>query len=385
MASLSEANEALNAINLDFTGEFVNVKNALNRELIDDIFSTKDLPCFDNSALDGYALKFEYKQSGYVLKDTILAGDKRNLEIKDNECIRIMTGAKFPSGADTILRLEDSYEKDGLIYAKSLKKGEAHRLRGEEVKSGEILIKNGTKLTPAHLMLLASQGINEVFVKTLPKIAIFSSGNELREPWQRADDDEIYNANAHGISALLLQNGFKSSYLGTIKDSFEATKNALKSAMNFDVIICSGGASKGDADYMKDALLSLGFTEIFSHVNIRPGAPSKAFKNGNKIAFVLAGNPMAAFLMAFLLIVPFLTKTKHELTKATLKNSLKLKSGRINVVLGEFKNGVFNVLNDNKYGSGMITPLVNSNAIYLSKSDESEILEGSEIFILRLS
>lgn len=384
---LNEALEILKTqANLKNVGEFLDLKNALGRVLTDDIIAIKDLPCFDNSALDGYAVKFKYKDNGYIVKDTIFAGDKRELSISDNECIKIMTGAKFPNGADTILKFEDSEEKDGRIYPiRDFKEGDAHRLKGEEVKIGQILIKKDTKLEPTHIMLLASQGISQVKVNAIPKIAIYSSGDEIKEPWQIADSDEIYNANAFGVSSLLAKNGFFSSYLGIIKDDLAENIKAFENADSYDIIICSGGASKGEADFMKEALMKLGFSQIFDRISIRPGAPTKAFKKDNKIAFILPGNPMAAYICALLIVIPFLKNENHEPIKATCKNHVKFKKGRLNVVLGTLKNGEFIVTADNKYGSGMITPLTNSNAIYLTNLEQSEVKEGEEIFVIRIS
>ncbi|MCD8212693.1 MAG: molybdopterin molybdotransferase MoeA [Campylobacter sp.] len=231
----------LSNLNLRNLSEKIPVSEAFGRILSEDVIAVKNLPCFDNSALDGYAVSFDKKDKPYKVIDNVFAGDKRTTGIKDNECIKIMTGAKMPIGADTVMRFEDCTIEGDLVYApENLRKGDAHRFAGEEVKIGEILLSEKTRLNARAIMMLAAQGISFVSVYINPRIAIYSSGDEIKEPWQNADNDEIYNANALGISAILSSIGFKSSYLGIIKDDFEATKNAFAQTKNFDVIICSG-------------------------------------------------------------------------------------------------------------------------------------------------
>ncbi|WP_170000107.1 molybdopterin molybdotransferase MoeA [Campylobacter sp. RM9328] len=378
--------EIFRNFNPPYSLEILPINEACGRILSKDVVAVKNLPCFDNSALDGYAIKFEDKDKPFVLIDSVLAGDKRTTKINQNECIKIMTGAKMPLGADTVMRLEECIVDKNLIHApKNLKKGDAYRFTAEEVKIGEILLKKGEKLNARVVMMLATQGISFVEVFALPRIGIYSSGDEIVEPWQNADDDQIYNANAVGIGAILTLNGFKSSYLGIIKDSFEATVTALNQSNKFDVIICSGGASKGEADFMKKALEAIGFNELFNKVNMRPGAPFKAYKKDGKMVFVLPGNPMAAYLCANLFILPLLLSQRLKFEKVTLKENIKIKPGRANIVLGSVDNFEFHVTNENRYGSGMIKPLLKSNAIYISNPSESEILANSDIFITRIS
>ena len=233
-------------------------------------------------------------------------------------------------------------------------------------------------------MMLAAQGIYCVCVAREPKIGIFSSGDEVVEPWQNAGQGQIYNANAAGIASLLQSFGFASSYAGIVKDDLESTMRTLEDA-KFDVIITSGGASKGEADFMKTALLNLGFSELLDGVNIRPGRPSKVFIKGKKIVFILPGNPMSAFLMCFLLVVPFLKGAQFEKFGAVLNQDVKIKSGRQNIVFGSFADGKFNVTDDNKFGSGMIMPLIKSNAILITSESDSALKAGEIVKFLRIS
>nr|WP_315013798.1 molybdopterin molybdotransferase MoeA [uncultured Campylobacter sp.] len=378
-------NLILEKAKFDGCGEFASLERATGRILAQDVVAVKNLPSFDNAAMDGYALKFDDFNEPLSVAATMLAGDETEILLKKGECVKIMTGAKMPTNADTVVPFEDAILQDGKLTPQSkVKKFNALRYKGEEVKAGEILLKKGEILTPARVMMLAAQGIYCVCVERELRIGIFSSGDEVVEPWQNASEEQIYNANGAGIASLLQSFGFASSYAGIIKDDLESTTHALESA-EFDVIITSGGASKGEADFMKTALLNLGFSELFDGVNIRPGRPSKAFIKDKKIVFILPGNPMAAFLMCFLLVVPFLKSTRLEKFDAVLNQDVKIKSGRQNIVLGSFLEGKFSVTDNNKFGSGMITPLIKSNAVLVTNESLGELKAGEIVKILKFS
>lgn len=366
-------------------GEFASLERATGKILAQDVVAVKNLPSFDNAAMDGYALNFDDFNEPLSVAATVLAGDEAEIALKKGECVKIMTGAKMPTNADTVVPFEDAILQDGKLSPQSkVKKFNALRYKGEEVKAGEILLRKGEILTPARVMMLAAQGIYCVCVERKLKIGIFSSGDEVVEPWQSASEEQIYNANGAGIASLLQSFGFASSYAGIIKDDLESTTHALEAA-EFDVIITSGGASKGEADFMKTALLNLGFSELFDGVNIRPGRPSKAFIKDKKIVFILPGNPMAAFLMCFLLVVPFLKGAQLEKFDAALNQDVKIKSGRQNIVLGSFLGGKFSVTDNNKFGSGMITPLIKSNAVLVTSESLGELKAGEIVKILKFS
>ncbi|MSN96829.1 molybdopterin molybdotransferase MoeA [Campylobacter sp. FMV-PI01] len=384
-------NEILNKIDIQNSNltKKVSLRECVGEILATDLVSKKDLPCFDNAALDGYA--FDYDEVGLNLKvaGTIFAGDKKKYTLNKGECFRIMTGAIMPNGANTVVRLEDAkFQNELLMTDKNIKKFNAFRLKGEEIKSGEILLKSGEILTPAKVMLLASQGISEILVFKKPKVIIFSSGDELKEPWQEADDSEIYNANSSAIMAIL--NEFDCKYGGIIPDDLEKTQNLIENSNKFDVIITSGGASVGDKDYMHEALQKLGFKQIFDHIDIKPGRPTKCYKKDEKIVFVLPGNPSAAFLLCFLVVLPTLKKLSGQKEnffrkiKTKMSGDLKLKSGRMNIVLGKFEDEVFKATNLGVLGSGAIMPLVNSNALYISKNNEDMLKDTQELEIFML-
>lgn len=368
--------------------ELISLENAKGRFLYEDLRAKKDLPSFDNAALDGYAFNYEDKNEPLSIKGTIFAGDKKTYKLEKNECYKIMTGAKMPKNADTILMLEDENLQNGkLIISKEIKQNNAYRYKGEELKKGELILKKGELLTSAKIALLASQGLYKIKVFRKVKIGIFSSGNELKEAWESCDDDNIYNVNALALNALFSSPSCEVSYLGIIKDDLASTKEAFEE-QNFDILLCSGGASVGEADFMEEALNSLEFKAVFKGLKARPARPTKLYEKNSKFVLVLPGNPMAAYLACFIFGLKILRLLCANLDNepkifAKMGKTLKLKSGRNNFVLGKVENGFFYPTNDNKFGSGMIKPLIQSEFLLISDENQNELKEGEELsFIL---
>lgn len=368
--------------------EIVSLENAKDRFLFEDIKSKKNLPSFDNAALDGYAFRFEDRFNALDIKGTILAGDKNDKLIEENECYKIMTGAKIPNNADTIIMLEDALvENNKLIINKDIKKYNAYRFKAEELKEGEIILKKGEKLNSAKITLLASQGIYKIKVFRKIKIGIFSSGNELKEPWQECDKDAIYNANALGVFSLLSSPSSEISYLGIIKDNFLDTKEALE-FNDFDLLLTSGGASIGEADFMEKALKELNFNPIFEGIKAKPAKPSKLYCKNKNYILILPGNPMAAYLSCFIFALKIIhlfcsNFQSHLSIEAKMGKDLKLKSGRNNLILGNLEKNLFYPIDQN-FGSGMITPLIKNNFLFISHEDQECIKQNEKVKIILL-
>ncbi|HED4594125.1 TPA: molybdopterin molybdotransferase MoeA [Campylobacter jejuni] len=365
--------------------ELISLEKAKDRILAKDLYARKNLPSFDNAALDGYAFNYADINEALEIKGTIFAGDKNFYTVAKNECYKIMTGAKIPKNADTILMLEDEYiEENKLIIKKTPKQYNAYRYKGEELKKGEILLQKGTKLNDKHIALLASQGLYKIEVIRKIRIGIFSSGNELKEPWQECDEESIYNANALPLLTML-QNA---SYLGIIKDDFKSTKEALENT-NFDLLITSGGASVGEADFMEKALDELGFTPLFKGLKARPARPTKLYRKGENFVLILPGNPMAAYLSCFIFAKKIINLLSGNLDNpltfyGKMGMDLKLKSGRNNLILGNLEKDIFTPFNENKFGSGMILPLIKSEFLLISEENTSELKKGDEITLLKI-
>ena len=363
------------------------VENAIGEFLAEDIIANRNAPVFSNSAMDGFGFKKSENKKLKVIK-TIYAGDKyEDFDIKENECVRIMTGAKVPAGIDTVIPIEKCIEvTDEYIVIPEIKKGANIRLKGEEIKKGEVLVKKGEEITPEIIALLSSQGIVNVKVFVKPKIAILSTGNELKEPWEEADEEEIYNVNSHSIKALLKNNGFSADLIGIIPDTLKKTIEFIKNLKNrYDVIITTGGISFGDADFIYEAFLKNNLKPFFRGIMVKPGRPTMIGIMDETFVFALPGNPLSSYLNAFALLIPTLRKLSgakkyfYNYAYAKNKSEFKVNPKKDHTILGTFECGEWEVYKNYKYGSSMVTALSNSNSlVILGKRDivkQGEILK----------
>jgi len=369
--------------------EVVNLEESLNRVLSKDIYAKRAIPPYNNSAMDGYGFRYKDRKNNLKIVKTILAGDTTKPILKENECYKIMTGAKVPSDCDTIAPKEICEVKDGTIkIVKDIHQGNAIRLKGEEIKKGEPLLKKGDRLNASKIALIATQGISKIECYRELKIAIISTGSELKEIQESASEDEIYNINGINIKMHLKEFGFEANYLGVLPDSLDKSVEKFKTLINYDIIITTGGVSLGDADFTKEALIKSGFKEIFHGIKVKPGHPTLMGKIDKTFVMALPGNPLAAIIHTILMAIPIILKMQgakdifFSPKEAKISNDLKLKPGRVNIVLGNLKNGTFTPYKNNKYGSGMITPLVESNSIALFGESIDIVVKGSTIKVI---
>lgn len=372
--------------------EWVSIFHALGRTLCADITCKKNLPSYNNAALDGFAFKYAPNLETLKIKTTILAGDIIEPCLGEHDCYKIMTGAKVPNDADTVIPFEEcvSYDTHTIQLPSSLRPGNALRLKGEEEKVGTVLLSAGDVLGSREIAILASQGISMVQVYKKLHIAVFSTGDELKSPWDVASEDEIYDINALALISLFAEYGFEAAYCGVIPDNLEAATNYFAQMKQYDVLVTSGGVSMGEADFVERALLANGFSAQFHGINIKPGKPTMMGQMGNTIVASMPGNPLAAYVNAFVFLVPLLKKLQgqkkfnYEAISAINQEEFSVKSGRVNFVLGFYHEGKFQVFGKNKYGSGMIKPLKDSNALWISDEGTQKVEMGERINILLL-
>jgi molybdopterin molybdotransferase len=353
--------------------EIVSVTDALGRILSRPVIARKNLPSFDNSAMDGFAFKSSDAGKRLNVSRIIFAGEIPEASLKEGECYRIMTGAQLPSDVDTVIPIEacEDVTDDAVTIPEGIAQGSNFRKKGEELAAGTPLFDTGHVLRAADIALLSAQGIMAVEVFMMPRIAIVSTGNEIKEPWEDASEDEIYNANAFGISALLKSFGFTPTYVGAIPDDLEESKTFISSLKTFDVVITTGGISMGDADFLYEAFLANGLEPIFHGINLKPGRPTMMGTMGETFVMAMPGNPLTTMLTVHVLSIPVLYKIAgasachHTFCYAEFAHDLKVKPGRTNLVIGTLEQGVFIPTRNNKIGSGMLTPLSESNAIAL--------------------
>jgi molybdopterin molybdotransferase len=284
--------------------EEIDINTVLNRILATDITSELDIPPFDRSAMDGYAIKAKDSFNASLsnskkikLRGTIEIGEYSNLSLDNGEGIRISTGAPIPEGADTVIKIEDTdIENDLISIYISLPPGKNVSKKGEDVKKGTQVLTEGVELKAEQIALLTSLGLDKVKVRVKPKVSIFSSGDELIEAGTQLKPGKIYNSNTPMISALVTLYGGKVVKGETVKDDKDIIKNKLIEATeDSDVIIFTGGTSVGTKDYLPEIIDESG-TVLIHGVAQRPGAPILIGILNKTLIFCLPGTPVAAYV-----------------------------------------------------------------------------------------
>jgi molybdopterin molybdotransferase len=372
--------------------EIVTLDRALGRVLARGLEVRKNVPAFDNSAMDGFALRGSDAGRRLKIAATIFAGEHPKPILKEGECYRIMTGAPVPSDSDTIVPIEKCSEvtEKEVTVPSGIKRGANLRRRGEELRRGERLIEEGTVLEPSHIALLSGQGIMAVEVAAPLRIAVLATGDEIREPWETAGEEEIYNANAFGIIALLQRYGFAAEYHGRIPDDRERTVAMLGELKRYDVILTSGGISMGEADFLYDAFLANGLKPLFHGINVKPGRPTMMGRMGRSFVMAMPGNPLTTMLNVLILSIPVLYRmegakgVRHHRFSARMGESLSLRGGRSEMVLGRMREGRFYPTRGHRYGSGMLTPLAESDVVAIFGEEVRDLPEGTPIEVIPL-
>ena len=392
--SLQEAIKILQKAGSGFAKnkEFLALLESQGRFLAQEIVSQKALPSFDNAAMDGYAIRSEDMGKTAKIKASIFAGDCKEVELKSGECAKIMTGAKLPKNADIVVPFEviegGFNNQESITIPQGLKVGDNIRQAGEEIQLNKKILEIGDEIDENALALLASQGVSYVSAFRELRIGVFSGGNELKEPWELAEDYQIYNSNTTMILGILKSFGFKASYGGISKDNKEELLQVLN--MPFDIIFTTGGASKGEADFMQEVLVQTGAEILISGVQIKPGKPIMVARLERKFIIALPGNPLAGAVLLRFLILPFLRNlagaNAHFPQALRVKNieSFKLKK-RMDAMLGSLSVDGFLLTQKGKYTSGQILPLCQSNAIALLSEECIQIEAGEWIKVLPYS
>ncbi len=293
------------------TTEEIELLDSFGRILAKDFTACHNQPPFARSPLDGYAMRSEdiKNASGqrpvtlHVIA-TVYAGSMCCNKVKPGTAVSIMTGAPVPDGTDCVIRFEDTSSSPGKVTVyHPLKPGENVIYAGEDVKKGEILLHSGTEITPAVIGALAAQGCKNVHVFRRPRVAVFSTGNELAELTDDLQPAKIYNSSVYSISAMVKAAGAEPLILGTVPDCIDAIKNTIQSVLGkVDMIISTGGVSVGKKDFVKEAFASSGVNVLFW----KPGSPMVYGVKDSRHIIGLTGNPGAAMIIYTVIVQPLL-------------------------------------------------------------------------------
>ncbi|MGQ0442079.1 MAG: molybdopterin molybdotransferase MoeA [Methylophilaceae bacterium] len=326
----------------------VPVRESLGCVLATAIISPGNVPNHDNSAMDGFAFRLADALQPLKIIGTAFAGKPFMAQMKQGECVKIMTGAVVPSGADVVVMQEHiTLTEDTIVLAKIPKQGENIRLAGEDIKIGQVVLRSGHIMQPADLGLVASLGIGEVPIFRPLKVAFFSTGDELVSVGKILKQGQIYDSNRYTLFGMLTRLGVAVADLGIVPDNPAKLETMLLDAADVhDVVITSGGVSVGEADHMKTLLARHGQV-LFWKINMKPGRPLAYGKVGNAHYFGLPGNPVSAmvtfyqFVRDALLILMGATPRPLPTLKAECTEPIKKATGRT-----EFQRGILYVAAD---------------------------------------
>lgn len=337
MLSLEKAKEILldklHELGLDSKKvEYIPLWEAGGRVLAEDIIAKEDVPAFDRSPVDGYAILASdtsgaTESNPAVLKviDTIAAGNYSKKMLTPGTAMRIFTGAPLPQGATSIIKQEEVTVADSQIYIKrKVNAGEGVAVKGEDISTGEFLISAGTTIQPGHVGILASLGIDFVPVYKKPEIGIFSTGSELAEIDSQLQHGQLRVSNIYTLAEIIRQAGAIPVNLGVVKDRIEDVTKVYEKAkhLNLPIVISTGGTATGDYDLIKEAMDLVSSSRLFNKVAMRPGAPVIASVKEKQLLIGLSGNPAGAAVATYMVMLPVISKmtgAKKELEKKQAK------------------------------------------------------------------
>lgn len=312
MITIQQATKIVLENKIALSTETVRLENVIGRQLREDLIADRPFPPFNRVAMDGIAIQFnnfENNQRTFPIVGIQAAGSPQLTITENGVCAEVMTGAMLPKGVDTVIRYEDVLIKNGqaTIQIETIKNGQNIHKKGTDRTQGEVLVKAGTIISPAEIGVAATVGQTELLVTKLPKVAIISTGDELVNISKTPEPYQIRSSNVYTISSLLKQHQIEAE-LFHIVDNQEATIEKIEILLNsFDVLILSGGVSKGKFDYIPAALEALKVKKLFHRVRQKPGKPFWFGKNANnKVVFALPGNPASSFMCTNRYFLPWL-------------------------------------------------------------------------------
>ena len=381
--------------------ERVPLRGARGRVAAADVKAPLDLPPFDNSAVDGYAVRHADLSadgdSKLAIAGRLTAGARADIALKPGQAVRIFTGAAMPAGADTVFMQEDvTVDGDHVIVPKGLKLGANRRLAGEDVPAGQVALPAGTVQEPQHIALAAALGIADIEVRRRLKVAIFSTGDEVVEPGSPRAGAAIYDANRYLLSELLERLGAVVTDLGILPDDPDALARALQAAAaGHDLVVTSGGVSTGEADHVRSAVERIG-SLVFWRVAIKPGRPVAMGvirgAAGQGAAFVgLPGNPVAVFVTFVRVVKPLLRRLAgarpHSLLPLPVRAAFayrKKKDRReyVRVALRRAADGELEAVKHPQDGAGILTSLTETDGLLEFLEDVTAIEPGTRVGFL---
>lgn len=396
MISVLEAKRLI----LQNTPIFSPTRNSLSKSLglvlAEDVFSKDNIPFADNSAMDGYAVKFEETKNAskenpvkLKLSEVVAAGHSSDQVLENGKVVKIMTGAPIPNGADSVVIVEQT-EKNGdeISIFREAKKGENVRKAGEDISFGMQVLQKGKIISPADLGVLASVGNAKPLSFRKPKIAVLVTGDEIISPDELLTLGKVRNSNEFTLCGLVKDFGGEAISFGIGKDSKpELTKQISRALEAADILVTSGGVSMGDFDFVQEIFPEIGVKIIFHKIKIKPGKPVLFGTFGEKLVFGLPGNPVSSMVSFVQFVLPAMKKMCGNLNfslpkiEAKFNGNFSKNDGKTNFLRGilEKNRSGFSVSLTGRQGSGILRSMSLANCLIEVGENQSEIKEGETV------
>lgn len=400
MLGIDEAIDRALAVYRRLPAERVVTRHAAGRHLVGELLARHDLPPFDASAMDGYAVRTDDVRTASEtnpvrlrLGGEVRAGQGLMPEMAKGAAIRIFTGAEVPEGADAVVAQEDTSRDGDDVLVRFAPKAAMHiRKRASDVRAGEALLGDGSPLRAGEVAMLVSQHVTAVDVVRRPVVAIVSTGDELREPGETMTRGSIVNSNAWMLAALVEREGAVARVLPTAPDDPTRIRAALTEALQADVVLTSGGVSVGDHDHVPRVLEELGFRGVVDKVRMKPGKPVRVGTVGGVVVTGLPGNPASALVGFELFVAPGLRAMQGSGTPfprglvLPILHSVARSGGRPELARGRIVDveGKASCELTSTQGSGALRSLAQVNALVAFGPSDTEVAAGAEVFALPL-
>lgn len=372
----------------------INIFDSLGRVLAENIECDRDLPPFNRVAMDGYACKDEDLFKELEVIDFVAAGHKPSKKVNSGQCSKVMTGCILPEGTDMVFKVELAkvLENKKVLFEGDEKDGNSKNYCkvGEDNKKGDLILTKGTVLHSGHCGILSSLGISSPLVYKLPKVGIIATGDELVEPDDKPEPQQIRNTNSYLLYAQSKKIGCIPKYYGIARDIKSEIDQIFKKAVNeCDVVLMTGGVSMGDLDLVPDILLENSFKILFNKVAVKPGKPTTLAVSKNKVCFGMPGNPVSTFMIFEVMVKPFLYKlmgseTKTTILKLPLAKEIIRKSDKRTQWIPIFINDEGEVVPLSYHGSGHFTSLANATGIIAIPNGVKTIEQGNLVDVRQI-
>ena len=371
--------------------ESVKLEQSLGRVLAESICANRDLPPYDVSAMDGFAVRSADVVNAPVtleIIEDIKAGDMPTKIVQAGQCSRIMTGAPLPQGADAVIRVEDTQVEShtSVQIVKAVKCGNDVRSQGESMKTGEVVLLAGTEITPGVIGILATVKAAQFAIHLRPRVAILSTGNELEGMDDPVDPNKIPDSNTYALMAQIQALGIEPMLLGIARDDPVELEQYLRRGLEYDVLLVSGGTSVGVHDYVRPTIEKLGVQMKFWRVAMKPGHPL-AFGTTHKTAvFGLPGNPVSSMVCVEEFVIPALrkmmgnTRLHRRTVTALLAHDIKHQAGRtefVRVQLTRNENGHV-ASSTGTQSSGVLLSMAKADGLLIIPADSKGLAAGEQ-------